>query len=80
MNEKIPEDVLKYASWYKAAHGYNPFEYYKCPTCGREIPLISIYRCYECRMGFCRECLIAHCEESKQIEKVKEMFVGKKES
>lgn len=63
---KIPEPVQRYMEWFKAAHGFNPLEPLDCPRCHNPVPLMSIYRCYDCDVGFCKTCLIAHCKESIQ--------------
>lgn len=63
---EMPEEVLRYANWHKAAYGWNPFEPVKCSGCGNEVDLILVYRCYDCDSLFCKPCLIRHCHESRE--------------
>lgn len=63
---EIPEDVRRYAEWHKAAYGWNPFEPLTCVGCKQPVALIEVYRCYDCHAGMHRDCLIAHCAESRR--------------
>ncbi len=65
MPEPISEELQRYADWHKAAHGWSPLEPLTCFRCKEPIPLIEVYRCYDCRMPMHRQCLIHHCAEGR---------------
>lgn len=65
MDFDLPEELKRYSKWHKASYGWSPFEPIKCMECGKDIDLISVYRCYDCKAPFHRDCLKHHCEESE---------------
>jgi hypothetical protein len=63
-DDEFKKRLEVYRKWYKAAYGWEPFEEVKCFQCKKGIPLIQVYRCYQCDMPFHKDCLINHCNES----------------
>lgn len=61
---KIPDEIMSYVGWFEKSYGWNPFAELTCGRCKKSVPLIQVYRCYDCALPMHRHCLKAHCAES----------------
>lgn len=66
---RMPEIVKNYMNWFQAAYGWNPFTPLICGHCNEPVPLMEVYRCYECNMPMHKSCCIHHCKESIEHSK-----------
>lgn len=62
MSLTLPAAVEAYCSWHKAAFGWHPFEALTCAECKLPVPLIEVYRCYDCALPMHQECCKKHCK------------------
>jgi hypothetical protein len=66
---RISDELKRYLEWHKLSYNWSPLESLICFQCKKEVPLIAVYRCYECDMPFHKNCLIEHCKENKETIK-----------
>lgn len=60
--------LCRLLNWLKSTTGRHPFEakLVECGVCKKPINIFHAYRCYDCGMRAHKDCLQAHCEESKR--------------
>lgn len=42
----------------------------ECHKCRIELTIDNVYRCYDCDIAYCKDCLKKHCEESKRLDRL----------
>ena len=63
--DDFQEKLKNYSEWHKSAYGWHPWEDLTCAHCKKPVPLIKVFRCYDCGMPMHQDCCKSHCEESK---------------